>query len=155
VRYLVWYVQFSRVALEIMAGMIGVELDVPAPYVARPARFVDAFTTLDAALGDLTPHEPQQRFRLDVAQRVGAFLRRVAEIGQQIEADDLDEAAALLGTRPATVHDADVALEALVERADPALDDALIRFFHRRTSRWQQLVEVGMSGRRYSVQSLR
>jgi aminoglycoside phosphotransferase (APT) family kinase protein len=155
VRYLVWYVQFSRVALEIMAGTTGVALDAPPSYLAATTRFTDGFETLDAALSDLSPHEPQQQFRLDVAQRVSSFLRKVAEIGGQIEADDLDEAAALLGSRSTTSTECDEALEALVERADPSMDAALIRFFHRRMSRWQQLVEVGMLGRRYSVQKLR
>jgi aminoglycoside phosphotransferase (APT) family kinase protein len=154
VRYLVWYVQFSRVALEIMAAATGVVLDPPLRYDPIPARFSEGFSTLDAALCDLAPHEAQQQFRLDVAQRVSVFLRRVGEIGPQIDADDLDEAATLLGNRPSTAHECDRALEELVARADASRDDELIRFFHRRMSRWQQLVEVGMRNRRYSAQPL-
>ena len=154
VRYLVWYVQFCRVALELMAGLTGVALDPPPPFVPDQTRFVDGFSTLDAALDDLSPDEPQQQFRLDVAQRLSSFLRRVAEIGPQIEAHDLDDAAALLGTRPDSGLAGDRALESLVARVDASLDDELIRFFHRRMSRWQQLIEVGMRNRRYSVQPL-
>jgi hypothetical protein len=154
VRYLVWYVQFSRVALEIMADATGIELDAPPHYAAVGARFTEGFGALDAALLDLSPPDPQQQFRLDVARRVSAFLRRVAEIGPLIEADDRAEAAALLGTLPATTAECDAALEAFVAHADPSMDEALIRFFHRRMSRWQLLVEAGMHGRRYSAQPL-
>jgi aminoglycoside phosphotransferase (APT) family kinase protein len=154
VRYLVWYVQFCRVALELMAGLTGVELDPPAPFLPDASRFVAGYTALDAALDDLAPDEPQQQFRLDVAQRVSTFLRRVAEIGPQIEQQDLDEAAALLGTRPESWLACDRAIEALVADAAGARDADLIRFFHRRMTRWQQLVEVGMRNRCYSVQPL-
>lgn len=154
VRYLVWYVQFCRVALELMAGLTGVDLDPPPPFVPDASRFVAGFPALDAALGDVAPDEPQQQFRLDVAQRLSAFLRRVAEIGAPVEAQDLDEATALLGTRPDSWVECDRALEAFVAEAGDAHDNDLIRFFHRRMSRWQQLIEVGMRNRRYSVQPL-
>ena len=154
VRYLVWYVQFCRVALELMAGLTGVELDPPPPFVAGAPRFLAGFPALDAALDDLAPDDPQQQFRLDVAQRLSAFLRRVAEIGPQIEAQDLDEAAALLGTRPDSWVECDRALETFVAEAEDARDGDLIRFFHRRMSRWQQLIEIGMRNRCYSVQPL-
>jgi aminoglycoside phosphotransferase (APT) family kinase protein len=155
VRYLVWYVQFSRVALEIMAAASGITLDPVPTHAAEPARFIDGFASLGAALRDLAPIEPQQQFRLDVARRTSAFLRRVAEIGALLETDDLDDAAELLGRRPATPDACDRALESFVASAGPELDAALIRYFHRRMSRWQQLVEVGMHGRRHSAQPLR
>ncbi|MEO8698104.1 MAG: phosphotransferase family protein [Acidimicrobiales bacterium] len=154
VRYLVWYVQFSRVALEIMADLEGITLDAPIALQAEATRFVDGFAMLDAALADLSPDEPQQQFRLDVAQRLSAFLRRVNEVGPQIESDDLDEIAELLGTRPTSWRDGDAALESFVAKADDAYDAELIRYFHRRMSRWQQLVEIGMRNRSYSAQPL-
>ena len=154
VRYLVWYVQFSRVALEIMAGLGGITLEAPPVGEAGTNRFADGFGLLDKALADITPDDPQQQFRLDVAQRLSVFLRCLNEIGPQIESDDLDDAAALLGTRPASWRDCDVELEAFVERVDDSRDAELIRYFHRRMSRWQRLVEVGMRNRSYSAQPL-
>jgi hypothetical protein len=154
VRYLVWYVQFSRVALEIMAGLEGVTLDPPPAGEAEATRFADGFAALDAALADIAPEDPQQQFRLDVAQRLSAFLRSVNEIGPEIESDDLDDVAELLGIRPTSWRDADVALEAFVTKADDAYDAELIRYFHRRMSRWQRLVAIGMRGRSYSAQPL-
>ncbi len=62
--------------------------------------------------------------------------------------------AELLGIRPTSWRDADVALEAFVAKADDAYDAELIRYFHRRMSRWQRLVEIGMRGRSYSAQPL-
>lgn len=154
VRYLVWYVQFSRVALEIMAGLEGITLDPPAMAEVAATRFADGFAMLDAALADIAPDEPQQQFRLDVAQRLSAFLRCVNEIGPQIAREDLDDAASLLGTRPASWHECDIELEALVAKVDSSCDAELIRFFHRRMTRWQRLVEIGMRNRMYSAQQL-
>ena len=154
VRYLVWYVQFSRVALEIMAGQKGVPLDAMPIADLETSRFADGFAMLDAALADIAPDDPQQRFRLDVAQRLSAFLRCVNEFGPQLEREDLDDAAALLGTRPLSWRACDVELEAFVAKVDGATDADLIRFFHRRMSRWQQLIEIGMRNRLYSAQPL-
>ena len=154
VRYLVWYVQFSRVALEVMADLAGIVLDPPAVFEVEASRFVDGFAMLDAALADIAPYEPQQMFRLNVAQRLSAFLRCVNELGPQLERDDLDDAASLLGTRPATWRDCDVELEAFVARVDSTRDEELVRFFHRRMSRWQRLIAVGMHNRNYSAQPL-
>ena len=154
VRYLVWYVQFSRVALEIMAGLAGITLDAPPVAEAEATRFADGFAMLDAALADVAPDDPQQQFRLDVAQRLSAFLRCVNECGPRLERDDLDDAALLLGARPESWSDCDVELEAFVAKADRSADADLIRFFHRRMTRWQRLVEIGMRGRLYSAQPL-
>ncbi|TML06984.1 MAG: hypothetical protein E6G39_20670 [Actinobacteria bacterium] len=65
------------------------------------------------------------------------------ELGPELESVDLDEAADLLGTRPATWRDCDVELEAFVARVDAS-----------RMSRWQQLIAIGMRNRRYSAQAL-
>ena len=154
VRYLVWYVQFSRVALEVMASLEGITLEAPPVGQAGTTRFADGFGLLDTALADIAPDDPQQQFRLDVAQRLSVFLRCVNEIGPQIESDDLDDAAALLGARPASWRDCDVELEAFVATVDDSRDAELIRYFHRRMSRWQRLVEVGMRNRSYSAQPL-
>jgi hypothetical protein len=154
VRYLVWYVQFSRVALEIMAGIAGITLEPPPVAEVEATRFVDGFAMLDAALADIAPDDPQQQFRLDVAQRLSAFLCCVNERGPQLERDDLDDAAVLLGVRPSSWRDCDVALEAFVAKVDGSADSELIRFFHRRMARWQQLIEIGMRNRLYSAQPL-
>ena len=82
------------------------------------------------------------------------FLRCVNELGPELEATDLDEAAELLGKRPATWSDCDSELEAFVAGADASLDGELIRFFHRRMTRWQQLIAIGMQNRSYSAQPL-
>jgi hypothetical protein len=154
VRYLVWYVQFSRVAMEVMAQLAGVALD-PAPILEGDrTRFVEGFSMLDAALADLTPSDPQQQFRLDVAQRLSDFLRRANELGPALDEIDLDEAGILLGRRPPSWRECDVELEEFVLAVDESRDADLIRFFHRRMSRWQRLITVGMRDRLYSIQAL-
>jgi aminoglycoside phosphotransferase (APT) family kinase protein len=154
VRYLVWYVQFSRVALELMAELADVALDQEPILDGHRSRFVDGFSMLDAALADLSPIDPQEQFRLDVALRLSEFLRCVNELGPLLDEIDLDEASVLLGRRPASWHACDVELEHFVSEVDGSRDADLIRFFHRRMSRWQQLITVGMRDRRYSTQAL-
>ncbi len=65
-------------------------------------------------------------------------------MGPALEADDLAEAAALLGQLPGGRAEADAALEDLVERADAGRDAELIRYLHRRTLREESLLRPAM-----------
>jgi len=76
--------------------------------------------------------------------RVASYLRRAETIGPELEAQDRDELAALLGTRPASFQDADLMLEAFVEAAGPEHDEALIRYFHRRLLRQEATLAPAM-----------
>ena len=154
VRYLVWYVQFGRVALEVMADLLGVVLEPRPSFVDEIGRFATGYPMVAAALHDIAPTEPQEQFRLDVARRTNLFLSRVAATGAALEAADLDEAAALLGARPRSWTECDAALEDVISRDDVGSDRDLVQFFHRRHARWQTLLDVGMVGRNYSAQQL-
>ncbi len=152
VRYLIWYVQFARVALEVMADLLGVDLDPTPSFVDEIGRFATGYPMIAAALHDIAPTDPQQQFRLDVARRTNVFLSRVAATGAAMEAADLDDAAVMLGYRATTWTECDAALEDLISRNDAGRDREFIRFFHRRHTRWQTLLDVGMVGRNYSAQ---
>jgi hypothetical protein len=80
-------------------------------------------------------------YQLDAAARVAEVLRRVDRMGPAIEAADLDDVSALLGTRPHSWQQADAALEELVAVADPDLDVELVGTFHRRLLRQEALVD--------------
>jgi aminoglycoside phosphotransferase (APT) family kinase protein len=150
VRYLVWYVQFSRVALEILASLLDVALEPIDDVAPTVGRFGAAPAMLASALDDLAPTEPLQQFRLDVARRTNELSRQLLERGPALDAQDLDEAASLLGRRPGSWQECDAALESFVASAGPGQDAALVRLFHRRAERWQTMLDAGMQGRRRS-----
>ncbi len=154
VRYLVWYVQFSRVALEILASLLDIALEPTDEVAPLIGRFGAAPAMLAAALGDLSPVEPHEQFRLDVARRTNELMRQLLARGPALDATDLDEAAALLGFRPDSWQDCDAALESFVESAGPEHDATLVKLFYRRAARWQTLLDAGMHGRRYSAAPL-
>jgi aminoglycoside phosphotransferase (APT) family kinase protein len=143
VQYLAWYVVYSRCLLEVMAGMVGSELEEPvvpdpAPTFSRTAatHLVDVLAT---RLGHASGPEAYEADRL---HRVAQYLERSDEYRAALESDDLDEAADLLGRRPATRADADAALERLVieGNANGEIDAELLRFFHRRLRREEVLL---------------
>jgi hypothetical protein len=117
-------------------------------------RFGAAPSMLTAALDDLTPTEPLQQFRLDVARRTNELTRQLLERGPALDRQDLDEAALLLGDRPASWQECDAALESFVASAGPEHDVALVRLFFRRAARWQTMLDAGMHGRRHSAAPL-
>ena len=74
-------------------------------------------------------------------QRTAVYLDRSDRFGPALETDDLDDAAKLLGHRPATWQEADAELEALVLASGPERDGDFIRYFHRRLAREESLLQ--------------
>jgi hypothetical protein len=142
VQYLAWYVVYSRCPLEVLAHLRGIELDAPSLPEPSPSRRHPAYghlaTLLDPeqAAGDAT-----RAYELDRAWRVALYLERGDRYGAALEADDLDDAAAILGHRPSTWQQADAELEALVLEAGPERDAELVRYFHRRLLRQEALLQ--------------
>jgi hypothetical protein len=147
VQYLSWYLVYARCPLEIIAHLQGVELDPPAlpdedpedasPYAVAHDALRDRFEGFERA-------DAFEAYRVDALARLAAYLRRCDRFGRALEAADLDEAAALLGHRPADWRDRDAALEILVatNRGEPDAD--LIRYFVRRLQREEFLLAPGM-----------
>ena len=145
VQYLAWYVVYSRCPLEVMAHMLGVELDPPVVPEPSPSfshtatkHLVDVLAAQrDSAIGESEAYESDRLYR------VAQYLERSDQYRPALESDDLDEAGELLGKRPASREAADAALERLVleKNSDGALDTELVRFFHRRLCREESLLE--------------
>ncbi len=74
-------------------------------------------------------------------QRIAIYLERSDRYGDALEADDQGDVAKLLGTRPASWQEADEQLERLVLESGPERDADFIRYFHRRLSREESLLE--------------
>jgi hypothetical protein len=100
----------------------------------------------DNLRNELLPHIPdsflQHRLRLNL--RLLAHIRNVAEIGHEIDALELDDMAQLLGHRPTNVREGTRAMEALVRKAGPDMDEVLTRYFYRHALRQEALMRGGM-----------
>lgn len=141
VQYLGWYVCYGRVGLEVMANATGVELDPPSLPAAQPSRRSVAHAHLVSVLDpDQAGEDAERAYQLDRMQRTAVYLERSDRYGAALEAEDLDDVAKLLGTRPASWLEADAALEAVVLESGPERDPEFIRYFHRRLSREESLL---------------
>jgi hypothetical protein len=96
---------------------------------------------LAATIRTLAADDDVARFRRDSTAAMAAYLARVDRYGPAIESAYLDDAAALLGARPADWSAADAALEAFVLDAGPEHDVALLQLFIRVTLRRLLLME--------------
>ncbi|MCA9512727.1 MAG: phosphotransferase [Myxococcota bacterium] len=143
-QYLAWYVVYSRCPLEVMAHILGVALDPPDVPEPEPTSSHTATTFLANALERLRDGRAgEERYEMDRLYRVAQYLERSDRFRAALDADDLAEAAALLGRRPRDRAEADVALEELVARnaATGERDAELLRFFHRRLCREEALLQ--------------
>ncbi|HEV8297390.1 MAG TPA: phosphotransferase family protein [Acidimicrobiales bacterium] len=138
--YLQWCSETNLYALEALAGFVGVDLDpvdVP-PSQDSPARA--AHRHLVRSLRTMEGVDEYGQYRQRIAFRLARHLERVDEIGGAVVARDLDDLGALLGTRPASWAEGELALERFVLDAGPARDAELIRLFQRRLHRQRMLL---------------
>ena len=146
VQYLGWYVCYGRAGLELLARYVGVDLDPPRIPEGKPSRRGIAHAHLVELLdparieGD-DPAARERAYDFDRMQRLAVYLERSDRYGAALEADDLEDAAKLLGSRPASWQEADERLERLVLESGPERDADFIRYFHRRLSREESLLE--------------
>jgi aminoglycoside phosphotransferase (APT) family kinase protein len=143
VQYLGWYWVYGRTPLEWIARLEGVELPGWKPPEQTETR---ASSGCDFLLGAIERIPVEDRFAVyqrDVSLRSAAYIRRADRYGAALEAEDLDEAAILLGSRPQNWKEADTALEALATDGKPgaARDAELLRLFHRRCLRQEWLLK--------------
>jgi hypothetical protein len=143
IQYMAWLWVSSRTALEWMAKLEGVDLDPWTPSDETETRYSAGHDFLDKALRVASPEQTMVKYQLDVAARAASYLRRADRWGRVFDEEDLDEAAAILGERPASWQEADAELEALVldNAPDPGLDIPLLRLLHRRCLRQEWLMK--------------
>lgn len=155
VQYLGWFVVYGRCGLEVMARYAGVPLEPPRLPEAVPSRrsvahahLVDLLDPARAAGANAgatlapgpDPAAEERAYDFDRMHRLAVYLERSDRYGAALEADDLDDVGKILGARPATWQEADLALERLVLEAGPERDAELIRYFHRRLAREESLL---------------
>ncbi|MBJ18553.1 MAG: phosphotransferase family protein [bacterium] len=134
-----WCAETNIYAMEALAEILGIDLDEVPMLEAKistgavaHAHLIDWLRNFEAE-DDFTQHQFRIFFRL------ARHLARTDEIGDAVDQANLDELEELLGTRPATWQEGDAALEQFVLEDDGRHDEALLRLFHRRTSRYLML----------------
>lgn len=134
---LAWNALFLRVTAESLAEAAGI--DISRERIELPAHIPsDPVSRLfDVVMDDLkNEHAPQiqgayQQHRMRSTTFLFEHLRTLWRVGAFLAAQDLDEMAALLGTRPASIAEGNEKLDRLVRDAGPERDEQLIRYFYR------------------------
>jgi hypothetical protein len=141
VQYLAWYLVYGRMCIEVMAQLVGVELqpiELPKPVSTRHSA---AHAALVGMLAPTPGADPIQAYQTRTAERVAHALARADLFGPALEAQNLDEVGALLGRRPHSWSDADERLESFVQGTGPESDAALVGYFYRHFARQEALLQ--------------
>lgn len=142
VQYLAWYWVYARAPFEWVAQLDGIELAPWTPPAEAPTRHYAGHDFLGKAIAALPGDNAMARYQQDIVARAAVYLERADRWGAALEDEDLTEATAILGSRPANWQECDAALEKLVmeEPPNPERDAALVRLFHRRCLRNEWLM---------------
>jgi aminoglycoside phosphotransferase (APT) family kinase protein len=135
-----WNLVYGRVPLELIADLedIAIEMpELPPPRDHRHAIVLDALVDLLAAPEGV---DPAAAYQLDTARRVAQYAREIDRRGARLEEQDFDEAAELIGRRPATWREADAELERRAIAAGRDERRPLVRFLVRRSRRREALL---------------
>ena len=129
VQYLSWYVVWTRTCLEVVADRHDLSLgtlELPAE-LTRTGDATDAGASFEA-------------YEQDTAARIATWRERQERFGPDLEAQDLDDASALLGRRVTERAAADVALEAHILEAPEARALDALPYLHRRLCRQEAIL---------------
>jgi hypothetical protein len=140
--YHVYYHGSLRIALEGLADFMDVKLDTlpePAPVTGPQTLHLKMLALAVEQMDAATEMEIYKRSK---AAAEVAYLQNCDRWGAAFDAAYLDEIAALLGTRPATVTEGEAALEAFVHADNGKSDEALLRLFHRQELRLCLLADI-------------
>ena len=144
VQYLCWYWVYARAALEVMAHMTNVPLDPPEPIEATISRYSPGYKVLSRSLAQDREGDDFDRYRIEKDARQAEYLRRVDLRAPELEQVDRSELVELTGQTATDWLTAEESLETFVADAGPERDADLIRFFHRRTARHDDLLSPVM-----------
>ena len=132
--YFGWYVNGARWAFESIAEAGGFELDIVDPPVSRPSRHSPGFSLLVERLSNRGPAMGVGDREKALSFRVARHLQRVDQIGRDVERDDLNDAADLLGYRPEP-EELDTALVSFIGTSTSDDEENLARLLDRRVQR--------------------
>jgi len=141
VQYEGWNLVYGRIPLQLIADLEGVEIEPPELPAARDHRYAPVW---DSLLDLLSAPGGADAYTLDTAGRLAQYAREIDRRGDRLEQQDLEEAGALLGSRPRDWREADAALEKRAIEAGPAERPDLLRFLVRRSLRREALLGVAL-----------
>lgn len=140
--FMQWNSETNLMATDFLGEHLGIELPQPDVDVPVPAsddhRDVAAFGQLVRLLGTVAVADLEMQHQLRLAFRTARHLQRRNEIGDALDAADIDDVHQLLGgRRPETWREAEAALERFVMADSEAgrHDEALTILFHKRNLR--------------------
>jgi len=140
--YFVYYHGSLRIALEGLAEFIEAPLEtLPEPEAVTGPQTLH-LKMLALAVEQMDATTDMQRYKRSKAAAEVAYLQNVDRYGAAFDSAYLDEIGALLGTRYATVTEAEAALEAFVQADNGKNDAALFRLFHRQELRMCLLADI-------------
>jgi hypothetical protein len=168
VTHLTWYIDSARYALDIMAELLGGQIDVVPVPLPSPSNYHTRLRHLVTSMRSLARHEPTSDlarygividptlaaapestpvptdefvgWRARCAYRLARHLQRVDEIGATLDAQNRDDIAALVQQEIADDHVADAELLAFIDGAVDARDDELMRLFAKRLQRLHMML---------------
>ena len=138
--YMQWCSETNLYALESLAQFVGVALEdveLPEPEVSP---VTVAHRHLVRSLRTIQGIDELASYQQRIAFRLARHLDRFNEIGASVVQRDLDDLDALLGTRPRSWQEGELALERFVLDAGAADDARLIALFNRRLHRQRMLL---------------
>ncbi|MEX1218126.1 MAG: phosphotransferase [Acidimicrobiales bacterium] len=142
-----WCYETNLFATEALAEILQVEL----PTIAEPESFqgqasvpVEHMATVlkSLSVGDGAVQDEFLKYRLRALFREARHAARAIEVGDQVDAADLDDLHELLGHRPTDWRAGEAELEAFVlaDARTGAFDETLLVLFHKRNLRAHQLL---------------
>jgi hypothetical protein len=138
--YKQWCSETNLYALESLAQFVGVSLeDVEAPE-PRESPVSVAHHHLVRSLRAIQGIDEVAAYQQRIAFRLARHLDRFDEIGSIVVDRDLDDVAALLGTRPRSWEEGEALLEQFVVDSGAERDAELIALFNRRLHRQRMLL---------------
>jgi len=130
--YLIWDVMCRRAMLHGIAEVMGATIAPAAECSVPDTRGAILWQVLDATIARIdTQGDPVASADRAAARSLAEWGRIEACSGAERDARDLDRAAAILGYRPASWRECDLALERFVQSAGPEQDAALFDYFTR------------------------
>jgi hypothetical protein len=134
-----WNSETNLHATEALAEQLGIELPEVETPTPRPTRQANTHAHIVRALRSLSLSEQDELrgHELRLTFRMARHLERVHEIGDAVEAADLEDLVPILGFRPESWAEGDAQLEryVLADAATGEHDEQLVRLFHRRNLR--------------------
>ena len=163
---LAWNALFMRVTAEALAEAMAIDLSNEV--VELPAQPPSNTTSrlYDAVLSDLQneqlPRIEDEYYahRMQSTSYLFQHLRQLNTYGAEMERQELDEMAKILGQRPSSTTEGNFKLEQRIREADESIDEALIRYFYRYSRRKELILgdavfSQGDQGKTATLQLLR